>query len=1217
MADALDDVMQAFEAIGRELDKPDFEPDAGRGDWDEHADALAELRRRLEDEVLAHLDEAMKVLAAENPAAPGNLRTSIAYLTAELAAVHHAAGRKSAADALFARALRVGPDDGAREELEAAAREPDVFLKLTHARWHHRASDFAAGDAILRAAKRGAGEPALERAIRKSLDGPRPMGGSAPALFRINGFGFGLYGERDRRPDGSYIATYALSALWVPVLAIGAYRVVRQGNRYGFLAKERLSTFAKGWNFAVLGAIVLAIGWGAIGSYLDSPSRRAGIALEEARAFEDAGEAERAAVAYQHVIDVWGSTGGNATAAAAGLMRVLTTRVEAPLTASRVDEAIRVARRYEGLPDYARGGEPATVLSTALGEWADQIGDEDDASRMAALRLVDLGAELTTGSEAGALRARSAALHVAIAESLREEWPSEALRHFVQAGTPEAMEAATPLVASLGPSTLADVDADVRAWERAAGEPAALHHVAQLRTTLETWEADAQRTLALETGDAELLASLHEQQPEDQEAGAALADAKRATGEVDEAIALLETYGTPGRMSSYAQRSLASCYADGGRLPEADALLTRLVDAHLPAFQEAQQAFDAATQSRVESLVARARAGNAPSLNTRLDGVYDEARTQEIFDVWLREQIQADTSLAEIRDAYGAQTTIVPTVLALGTLKLRRAHDATGDERQAFLADAERLFLAIRQEAAGVPAYHLSLGQVYHRLGRTEEGEAELRGLLESGDPEMSLQVAGVYRELGLIERARAVATDVYDNRASGGELSEQLRLGAAQMMALMATTLDDREVWLGRAPQDNPAIRNELLGVRAERALRERNPAEASQLFAQVARYYESEGENPASLNNAAIADMNRYLCDGDPAHLDRAAGRMQRGLSLSPDNGLVVGNFAELEAYRADVRMLDSHVRVRALRLSAGDAAQLVGWLLDGPRHDATLAALRADPQHRHARELTQQEQVLAPQRPRGWEREWRWATDADDLPARRALLSRIREVSNIDHSLASDARRERTEAQRATLRRELDASVAEADAIVEAARRTRHAPTTAAALQLVSTVLLARAWETSSVEDAARAVATAREARSAWDGFGDGQLPWALLVQAAMQLAAEQPVMQATLDEHRTEMSITYLLEAAARRSPNVITALQESALLDEACDLRAAEPPERLHLGDILLGELAAHPGLTGAAAPARAREDVRVDLEIREALDPQDAELPSRRAILEG
>ncbi|MCA9608545.1 MAG: SEL1-like repeat protein [Myxococcales bacterium] len=832
MADALDDVMQAFEAIGRELDKPDFEPDAGRNDWDEHADALTELRRRLEDEVLAHLDEAMKVLATENPAAPGNLRTSIAYLTAELAAVHHAAGRKSAADVLFARALRVGPDDGAREELEAAAREPDVFLKLTHARWHHRASDFAAGDAILRAAKRAAGEPALERAIRKSLDGPRPMGGSAPALFRINGFGFGLYGERDRRPDGSYIATYALSALWVPVLAIGAYRVVSQGNRYGFLAKERLSTFAKGWNFAVLGAIVLAIGWGAIGSYLDSPSRRAGIALEEARAFEDAGEAERAAVAYQHVIDVWGSTGGNATAAAAGLMRVLTTRVEAPLTASRVDEAIRVARRYEGLPDYARGGEPATVLSTALGEWADQIGDEDDASRMAALRLVDLGAELTTGSEAGALRARSAALHVAIAESLREEWPSEALRHFVQAGTPEAMEAATPLVASLGPSTLADVDADVRAWERAAGEPAARHHVAQLRTTLETWEADAQRTLALETGDAELLASLHEQQPEDQEAGAALADAKRATGEVDEAIALLETYGTPGRMSSYAQRSLASCYADGGRLPEADALLTRLVDARLPAFQEAQQAFDAATQSRVESLVARARAGNAPSLNTRLEGVYDEARTQEIFDVWLREQIQADASLAEIRDAYGAQTTIVPTVLALGTLKLRRAHDATGDERQAFLADAERLFLAIRQEAAGVPAYHLSLGQVYHRLGRTEEGEAELRGLLESGDPEMSLQVAGVYRELGLIERARAVATDVYDNRASGGELSEQLRLGAAQMMALMATTLDDREMWLGRAPQDNPAIRNELLGVRAERALRERNPAEASQLY-------------------------------------------------------------------------------------------------------------------------------------------------------------------------------------------------------------------------------------------------------------------------------------------------------------------------------------------------------------------------------------------------
>lgn len=1215
MADALDTVMAAFQAIGQRLDAPDFAPNTERDDWGLISSQLDDMRDELENDVLAHLDEATEILASENPVAPGNLRTSVAYLTSELAAVHHAAGRKSEASRLFARALRTGPNDEAREELEAAAREPDVYTKLSLARWLHRAHDFAGGDAILRESKRATSDPALGRAIKTALEGPRPLTG-APALFRLNGFGVGLYGERDRRPDGSYIATHCLSALWIPVLAIGAYRVISHGGgSYSFMTKERLSPFAKGWNYAVLAAVVLAIGGSMFSSYLSSPSRLAGNALEEAQALEAAGDGERAAEAYQGVLDQWGASGGAGPDAAAGLMRVLTTRVETPLTAARVDEGVRVANRFRELPEYARRGDAQSILGEALGTWADQIGAADAASRTAALRLVDLGAELAGDPEAEALRGRSAALHVAIGESLRDEWPLEALHHFVEA---QAMDAATPIVASLGPSTLTDVDLDVQAWQRAGGEPAASAHVAELRATVEAWRADTSRTTALESGEAPQLQELHDRQPDDQEVTAALADAKRATGEVEEAIALLSAYGAPGRMSSYAQRSLASCYADDGRLAEADALLTRLVETRLPAFQEAQRAYDTAAESRVEALVARARSGAALDLNQRLDNVLDESRTQEIFDAWLREQLEADQSLAAVREAYGAQASVVPTVLALGTLKLRRAHESSGEERQALLAEAERLFLAIRQEAEGVPAYHLSLGQVYHRLGRVDEGEAELRGLLASGDDAMALEVAGVYRELGLVERGREVATRVYETNAqAAGDMAEQVRYGAAQLMALMATTLDDREQWLNRAPQDSPTVRNELLNVRANRALRARNLAEANRLFADVARHYEQDGtDSPAAMNNAAIADMNRYRCDGSMAHLERAASRMQRALALASDNALLIGNFAELEAHRGDVRVLETHIRTRSLRLSAESAETLVGWLLGGPHREAVLAELRANPQSRQSRELTQQEQVLAPQGPRSWHRQWRWASNADDLPARRALLTRLAEVSNLDRSHAADRRRERTAEQEATLRRELDAAVEDSDAIVEAARRTRHAPTTAAALHLLSEVLQARARQTGQVEDAARAVAVAREGRETWDGFGDGALAWALAEQSLHQNAQSQPAVQAALDAHRNEMNVAFLLEAAARRSPNVITALQNDALLDEACALRAATDSAFLGPSDVLLGELSAHPALTSAAAVVLSRESTRVDLDIREALDPDDPELASRRAMLE-
>ena len=81
---------------------------------------------------------------------------------------------------------------------------------------------------------------------------------SPPALFTLNGVGTTLYGARDRRPDGSYVRTYFFVILFVPILALKAYRVVdAPGGGWYFVGRERLSGLCKAFNALVLGAILL------------------------------------------------------------------------------------------------------------------------------------------------------------------------------------------------------------------------------------------------------------------------------------------------------------------------------------------------------------------------------------------------------------------------------------------------------------------------------------------------------------------------------------------------------------------------------------------------------------------------------------------------------------------------------------------------------------------------------------------------------------------------------------------------------------------------------------------------------------------------------------------------------------------------------------------------------------------------------------------------
>src|SRR5436190_17817695 len=96
---------------------------------------------------------------------------------------------------------------------------------------------------------------------------------SPPTLIRINGIGSGMYGHRDFDEDtATYVKTHCICLVFLPIIALGAYRVADAERGWYFIGKDRLSSFAKSCNF---GALLLSLMFAAIvaeHSYTTSPA---------------------------------------------------------------------------------------------------------------------------------------------------------------------------------------------------------------------------------------------------------------------------------------------------------------------------------------------------------------------------------------------------------------------------------------------------------------------------------------------------------------------------------------------------------------------------------------------------------------------------------------------------------------------------------------------------------------------------------------------------------------------------------------------------------------------------------------------------------------------------------------------------------------------------------------------------------------------------------
>jgi tetratricopeptide (TPR) repeat protein len=200
-----------------------------------------------------------------------------------------------------------------------------------------------------------------------------------PRMMRVHGIGTTLIGSRDHDPEtDTYVKTLAFTILFLPVLALGAYRVAGspEGGWY-FLGKVPLSGFAK-----VCNTLLLLVGLGVGGfagwqSYTNSPEYKASQRLAEADRFLAEGKAHDAALAYRDVL-------GGATSHAAAAREKLKSLVEAPPASA--DEAAGI---YEVAAELQQQDKPVVDDLYHRGiALAEQYADAAPAGALALLDVV-------------------------------------------------------------------------------------------------------------------------------------------------------------------------------------------------------------------------------------------------------------------------------------------------------------------------------------------------------------------------------------------------------------------------------------------------------------------------------------------------------------------------------------------------------------------------------------------------------------------------------------------------------------------------------------------------------------------------------------------------------------------------------------------------------------------------------------------------------------
>lgn len=684
----------------------------------------------------------------------------------------------------------------------------------------------------------------------------------------------------------------------------------------------------------------------------------------------------------------------------AEVVRIAAAQIPKPFTPKSVDDANRVVARYRGLPEDGRTGAARETMLTTLEGWLQQLQGKDD--REARIALLRLELEVANGCDTLSIGSRLATERLEMARSIEETWPVDALGFLAEEPRdPQGVAEAGRILGRLieQPALLVDAGKDVDAWLASVPtrdpQRMAIEAQRELGRSART-EDDA------ETDAAKMKAALAKR-PWDQWLVVKLATADLDGGDIAAAEKRLQALGGPGLMIRDATFLYGRLALAQGQLETADNVLSGLLGSRLQRFLVASAQLDATGKLVKDRVIRQMQNGNMPpDVLAKLEKA-SEAERASIFETYFRDTIDADPGIAAGRAALMNYGDVVPASIGLGMVKLRRAQSLGGPARDAMLGEAERAFLTVRTAAVGQPEYHLGLGEIYARLGKAKESEAELVGLLGRKDSQLTLRVASTYRTIGNQARATAVATDLYNDKAT----EPAIRDAAAALLGIMGRDDEERETWLRRSDIKSSQVRTALLEIEGRRLLREGKRAECDKKFAEAARLT-LEGARPgdqATQNNAALATQQRFQCTGDVARLREAEAALESAYRSASDQPIVASNLATLLRANADLRILAKRIDITALRLDMGESRALVKALLDGPDRATVLAELTKDPGWRRSGDLFAQVEVLMPSSPYGYYDAIDRVERTRDPVAADDLVARLRRAKSLDTSSADE--------------------------------------------------------------------------------------------------------------------------------------------------------------------------------------------------------------------
>ena len=202
-----------------------------------------------------------------------------------------------------------------------------------------------------------------------------------PALFTVNGIGTGMYGARGKDAEtGTYVKTWCVCFVFVPILALAAYRVAAaQHGGWYLIGKVRLSRLARLWNWSLLLGILAVVGLVYWNSHTSSPEYVAREKMERADTMLNAGDIVGASRLYAELVQ-----GGTQQSAAA--RRTLAAVCESPALANLPGTDITYV--FELCGTAGGWGDDAVRVFRAGAGWARKFASEDPATAMQLLRAI-------------------------------------------------------------------------------------------------------------------------------------------------------------------------------------------------------------------------------------------------------------------------------------------------------------------------------------------------------------------------------------------------------------------------------------------------------------------------------------------------------------------------------------------------------------------------------------------------------------------------------------------------------------------------------------------------------------------------------------------------------------------------------------------------------------------------------------------------------------